>query len=258
MPTLSTKELILHYQTFGNNQNPVIIFSNSLGTNLSMWQTQIDFFKDQFFVICYDTRGHGKSSTPHGPYSIHQLGQDVINLLDYLNVKKASFCGISMGGLTGQWLAIHYPHRFNHIVICNTATKIGSEGPWQDRASLVRNQGLGPIAATAASRWFTERFILHNKETIEQLQSEMIKGSAEGYANCCDALAKADFTNDIAKISIPLLIIAGIQDPVTTVADGLLMQDQIIGSQLYEIDASHISNIERSAEFNQCLQQFFG
>ena len=256
MPTLTSNDLQLNYQTFGDSNKPAIIFSNSLGTNLSMWQAQIDFFKDEFFVICYDTRGHGLSSTPHGPYTIEQLGQDVIDLLDHLKIEKTSFCGISMGGLTGQWLAIHYPQRFNHVVVCNTAAKIGSAAPWQDRADLVRNQGLAPIAATAASRWFTESFILTNTTIIEQLQNDMKKGSAEGYANCCEALGQADLRADIAKITVPTLVIAGTQDPVTTVADGRFIQDAIHHAQLFEINASHISNIEQADTFNAQLKKF--
>ncbi len=133
-----------------------------------MWQAQIDFFQQDFFVICYDTRGHGASSAPQGPYSIDQLGQDVVNLLDHLNVEKAAFCGISMGGLTGQWLAIHRPERFNQVVVCNTAAKIGQEQAWNDRAALVREQGLQPIASTAASRWFTEPLYPKQRDSGQQ------------------------------------------------------------------------------------------
>jgi len=124
MPTFTSNDAQINYQTFGDAAKPALIFSNSLGTNFKMWQAQIDFFQQDFFVICYDTRGHGASSAPQGPYSIDQLGQDVVNLLDHLNVEKATFCGISMGGLTGQWLAIHRPERFNQVVVCNTAAKL--------------------------------------------------------------------------------------------------------------------------------------
>ena len=133
MPTFTSNDAQINYQTFGEANKPAIIFSNSLGTNFSMWQAQIDAFKNDFFVICYDTRGHGQSSAPQGPYTIDQLGQDVINLLDHLNVEKTTFCGISMGGLTGQWLTIHKPEYFNHVVVCNTAAKIGQEQAWNDR-----------------------------------------------------------------------------------------------------------------------------
>ncbi|GJC32213.1 3-oxoadipate enol-lactonase [Acinetobacter sp. KAM398] len=256
MPTFTSNDAQINYQTFGDAAKPALIFSNSLGTNFKMWQAQIDFFQQDFFVICYDTRGHGASSAPQGPYSIDQLGQDVVNLLDHLNVEKAAFCGISMGGLTGQWLAIHRPERFNQVVVCNTAAKIGQEQAWNDRAALVREQGLQPIASTAASRWFTEPFIQSNATVVNNLQNDLAAGSAEGYASCCEALAKADVREQLKDITVPVLVVAGQQDPITTVADAQFMVERIANSQLFEINASHISNVELSNEFNQAVKQF--
>lgn len=254
MPTFTSNDAEINYQTFGDANKPAIVFSNSLGTKYSMWQPQIDALQNDFFVICYDTRGHGASSAPQGPYTMEQLGQDVSNLLDHLNVKKASFCGISMGGLTGQWLAIHKPEYFNHVIVCNTAAKIGQEQAWNERAALVREQGLQPIAATAASRWFTERFIQSQAAVVESLSNDLAAGSAEGYASCCEALAKADLREELKNIQVPVLVIAGQQDPVTTVVDGQFMVDRIPNSQLFEINASHISNIECPNEFTQAIR----
>lgn len=256
MPTFTSNDAQINYQTFGDAAKPALIFSNSLGTNFKMWQAQIDFFQQDFFVICYDTRGHGASSAPQGPYSIDQLGQDVVNLLDHLNIEKAAFCGISMGGLTGQWLAIHRPERFNQVVVCNTAAKIGQEKAWNDRAALVREQGLQPIASTAASRWLTEPFIQSNATVVNNLQNDLAAGSAEGYASCCEALAKADVREQLKDITVPVLVVAGQQDPVTTVVDGQFMVERIANSQLFEINASHISNVELPNEFNQAVKQF--
>lgn len=253
---LQQKNLQINYQTFGDSKNPAIVFSNSLGTNYSMWQAQIEHFQKHYYVICYDTRGHGQSTAPQGPYHLEQLGQDVIALLDHLGVQLASFCGISMGGLTGQWLAVHYPQRFHRVIVCNTAAKIGIETAWLDRAKLVREQGLAQIAATAASRWFTESFIQSQAATVELLSQHLAAGSAEGYASCCEALAKADLREDIKTISVPVLIVAGQFDPVTTVDDAKQMLAAIPGSQLFEIAASHISNIECPAEFNTAVENF--
>ena len=256
MPTFTSNDAQINYQTFGDANKPALVFSNSLGTKYSMWQPQIEHFQQDYYVICYDTRGHGASSAPQGPYTLDQLGQDVVNLLDHLNIQKAAFCGISMGGLTGQWLAIHAPERFNHVVVGNTAAKIGQEQAWNDRAALVREQGLQPIASTAASRWFTEPFIQSNATVVNNLQNDLAAGSAEGYANCCAALAKADVREQLKDITVPVLIVAGQQDPVTTVADAQFMQNQIPNSQLVEIDASHISNVEQPTVFNQKLKNF--
>ncbi|KGT46430.1 3-oxoadipate enol-lactonase [Acinetobacter sp. HR7] len=256
MPTFTSNDAQINYQTFGDASKPALVFSNSLGTKYSMWQPQIEHFQQDYYVICYDTRGHGASSAPQGPYSLEQLGQDVVNLLDHLNIAKAAFCGISMGGLTGQWLAIHKPERFSEVIVCNTAAKIGQEQAWQDRAALVREQGLAPIAATAASRWFTDPFIQSNPAVVAELSNDLGAGSPEGYANCCEALAKADVREQLSSIQIPVLIIAGQQDPVTTVTDGQFMQQRIANSQLFEINASHISNIEQPEAFNQAVQTF--
>lgn len=256
MPTFTSNDAQINYQTFGDAAKPALVFSNSLGTNFKMWQPQIDFFQQDFFVICYDTRGHGASSAPQGPYSIDQLGQDVVNLLDHLNIEKAAFCGISMGGLTGQWLAINRPERFNQVVVCNTAAKIGQEQAWNDRAALVREQGLQPIASTAASRWFTEPFIQSNTAVVESLSNDLGAGSPEGYASCCEALAEADLREKLKTITVPTLVVAGLQDPVTTIADGEYMVEHIPNSQLFKIDASHISNIEQPRVFNYILNKF--
>ena len=256
MPTFTSNDAQINYQTFGDASKPALVFSNSLGTKYSMWQPQIKHFQQDYYVICYDTRGHGGSEAPQGPYSLEQLGQDVVNLLDHLNIAKAAFCGISMGGLTGQWLAIHKPERFSQVIVCNTAAKIGQEQAWQDRAALVREQGLAPIASTAASRWFTDPFIQSNPAVVAELSNDLGAGSPEGYANCCEALAKADVREQLSSIQIPVLIIAGQQDPVTTVADGQFMQQRIANSQLFEINASHISNIEQPEAFNQAVQTF--
>ncbi|WP_347473918.1 3-oxoadipate enol-lactonase [Acinetobacter thermotolerans] len=256
MPTFTSNDAQINYQTFGDASKPALVFSNSLGTKYSMWQPQIEHFQQDYYVICYDTRGHGASSAPQGPYSLEQLGQDIVNLLDHLNIAKAAFCGISMGGLTGQWLAIHKPERFSQVIVCNTAAKIGQEQAWQDRSALVREQGLAPIAATAASRWFTDPFIQSNPAVVAELSNDLGAGSPEGYANCCEALAKADVREQLSSIQIPVLIIAGQQDPVTTVADGQFMQQRIANSKLFEINASHISNIEQPEAFNQAVQTF--
>lgn len=257
MPLLKTPQVSLNYQTYGQSTQPTLIFSNSLGTNLHMWSPQLQALQAHYHIIAYDTRGHGGSSAPKGPYTLAQLGEDVIALLDHLEVDKAYFCGISMGGLTGQWLAIHYPERFYKVMVCNTAAKIGEEAPWRERAALVRQQGLTPIAETAAGRWFTESFIKASPEIVTELSDALASGSPEGYASCCEALAVADLRDEIANIDIPVVIVAGQKDPVTTVADGKAMAAKITDATLLEIDASHISNIEEPQVFTQYVRSQF-
>lgn len=256
MPIFQNNEVSLHYQTFGEKSKPALIFSNSLGTNHTMWQAQIDALKDDFFIICYDTRGHGQSSTPNHAYAIEELGGDVVVLLDFLEVEKANFCGISMGGLTGIWLAIHAPHKFHKIIVSNTASKIGNETAWQDRANSVRENGLQAIADTAPARWFTDEFIKSYPDVVKQLSDNLAKGDKDGYANCCEALAVADLRDELKNAQVPLLVIAGESDPVTTVADGEFITANAPNANLVTINASHIANVEKADEFTAIIREF--
>lgn len=245
------------YLTDGDPQKPAIIFSNSLGTDHSMWDGQLEVLRRDFYLIRYDTRGHGLTHSPKGPYTISQLANDVLSLLDYLSIDKAFFCGISMGGLIGQWLAINAPERIEALVIANTAPKIGTEQAWNDRAGLVRKEGLKTIAESAPSRWFTPEFYGARPRAVNELLINLKNMKPEGYASCCEALAAEDLRTVISKINIPTLIITGDKDPVTTVSDAQYMQSLISGSQILEVPASHISNIEAEIEFNQAIKQFF-
>lgn len=253
MPIFQNKDVSLNYQTFGEKSKPALIFSNSLGTNYTMWQAQIDALKDDFFIICYDTRGHGQSSAPSHAYTIDELGGDVVALLDFLGVEKANFCGISMGGLTGIWLAIHAPHKFHKIIVSNTSAKIGNKEAWQDRANSVRENGLQAIANTAPSRWFTDEFIAQHPNTVKKLSDDLAKGDKDGYANCCEALAVADLRDELKNAQVPMLVIAGEKDPVTTVTDGEFIVANTPNASLATINASHIANVEQSNRFCELI-----
>jgi 3-oxoadipate enol-lactonase len=246
----------IFYQVDGNSNNPPLIFSNSLGTDHSMWDVQIPSLLDHFYVIRYDTRGHGRSSSPKGPYSIELLANDVLNLLDFLGIAKASFCGISMGGVIGQWLGVNAPDRLNKLILANTAAKVGTSTAWNERATLVRKEGLSLIAESAPARWFTAGFYAASPSVVNSLVTKLKNESAEGYASCCEALANEDLTKAISKIKSKTLIIVGIHDPVTTILDGQFMQHLINESTITELPASHISNIEAENEFNAALIQF--
>lgn len=246
----------LYYQTAGDPANPALLLSNSLGTRWQMWQPQIDALTKYFYVISYDSRGHGESNKPAGPYSLTRLGQDALCVLGALGIKKAHFCGISMGGLTGLWLAVYAPERFLKIVVANTAAKIGTKEGWQSRAAAVREQGLAELATSAPQRWFTPGFIRKHAALVEQLTDTLAEQDKEGYAACCDALAEADLRADLSRIQLPLLVIAGSADPVTTVADAEAIVQACPSASLVSLKASHISNLEQPAAFNRALSQF--
>ena len=256
MPKFTSNDAEIHYQTFGDTNNPAIIFSNSLGTKYTMWQPQIDALQNDFFVICYDTRGHGASSAPKGPYTIDQLGLDVIHILDHLNISKASFCGISMGGITGLQLGLIAPQRFLSITIANSAAKIGQDHAWLSRADAVEANGLADIVSTTHTRWFSDKFdYIHDAIAQKTIQSLSVT-APKGYAASCRALAQADLREDIAQIQVPCLALCGGLDSVTTVADGEFMQAQIPNCEIAVIDASHLSNIEAPQQFNQVFADF--
>ena len=238
---------------------PVLVFSNSLGTTLEMWDAQAERFARDWRVLRYDTRGHGGSAVTPGPYGFDQLGGDVVALLDALGIARASFCGISMGGFTGLWLGMHAGDRLNHLVVANSAARIGTAEGWLSRAALVREKGTAAMADLAASspgRWFTDAFAAAQPAVVHQAQAWIAGIAPEGYAACCEALAHADLRPQIAGIRVPTLLIGGTADPVTTVADARAMQAAIPGAQLVEVPASHLSNLEAPAAFGDALHSF--
>ncbi|WP_211463936.1 3-oxoadipate enol-lactonase [Collimonas silvisoli] len=256
MPIANINQTDIFFLAEGNPDHPAVVFSNSLGTDLSMWQAQADALAKDFYVIRYDTRGHGRSAAPEGPYQLQQLGQDVIALLDFLHIEKTHFCGISMGGLIGQWLGIHAPERLKKLVVTNTAAKVGTANAWLNRAKAVRAEGLNAIADSAASRWFSPSFVKSHSAIISRLVAHLRSENGGGYANCCEALADADLRDEIHAIPNPTLIIAGQYDLVTTESDAILMHKKIKDSEMMTLPASHLSNIETEKLFTQALSDF--
>lgn len=246
----------LHYRCQGDPANPTVVLSNSLGTDMSMWDDLAYALAQRFHVLRYDTRGHGASSSPPGPYTLELLGQDVLALLDKVGVARAHFIGLSMGGAIGQWLGIHAPERLERLVLANTAARIGSADGWRARAAAVRAGGMEDIAAGSPARWFTPVFVETQAELVRSMQATLRATDPEGYAACCDALAAADLREAIGQIRVPTLIIAGTFDPVTTVEDARCMQRAIPGALLAGLPASHLSNLEAPEPFAEAVQAF--
>ena len=249
----------LRVRVEGPQDAPALVFSNSLGTTLEMWDAQAAKFSKDFRVVRYDTRGHGGSVVSPGAYSFDLLGADVIAILDALKIERAHFCGISMGGFTGLWLGVNAASRMSSIAVCNSAAKIGTPDGWNTRSAMVREKGVAAmkdLADSSPSRWFTEAFIKAEPQVVARAQSWIAAVDPQGYAGCCDALAGADLRDKIAGITTPTLIVAGSADPVTTVADGQFMQQHIPGAKLVEVPASHLSNLEAPQAFDDALAQF--
>lgn len=256
MPTVQIDDTRLYYHTDGDPAAPCVVLSNSLGTDLSMWDAQAAALARDFFVLRYDTRGHGQSGRGSAPVTIDRLGHDVVALLDLLNISRAHFSGISMGGLTGQWLGIHAPQRINKLVLANTAARIGNADGWNARAALVRREGMDGVADGAAGRWFTTAFIERQPASVAGMIERLRAQDPEGYAACCDALAQADLRGAIAGIPCPTLVVAGLHDPVTTVADANALKGQVSGATMAVLEASHLSNVEANEAFTDILGRF--
>ncbi|AGI24151.1 3-oxoadipate enol-lactonase [Pseudomonas sp. ATCC 13867] len=259
MPAVHLADGDLNYQLEGPVGAPVLVLSNSLGTDLHMWDAQIPTFAEHFRVLRYDTRGHGASLVTPGPYSIEQNGRDVLALLDALDVPRAHFCGLSMGGLIGQWLAIHAPERLSRLVLCNTAAKIGTPDIWNLRIETVLSGGaeaMCNLRDASISRWFTADFAEAEPGKVEPIVGMLAQTSPEGYAANCAAVRDADFRGEIGAISAPTLVVCGAADPVTTPSDGRFLQAHIPGAELVELRAAHLSNVQAGDAFSQRVLDF--
>ncbi|MCK9490068.1 MAG: 3-oxoadipate enol-lactonase [Xanthomonadales bacterium] len=248
----------LHYRIDGDRDSdrPWLTLCNSLGTDLSMWDAQADALSADFRVLRYDRRGHGQSSAPPAPYTLADLGGDVLALLDHLGIQRTHFCGLSIGGLVGQWLGIHSGERLGKLVVCATDARIGSAESWQARSAQVRAEGLAPLAQVTAQRWFTPAFIGARPEIVEDILARFVATSVEGYCGCCEVLAGADLRADLARIANPLLAISGDDDPVCTPADLEAIAQGVADGRHLSLPGRHIVNIESADAFSAALVAF--
>jgi 3-oxoadipate enol-lactonase len=255
MPFVVVGELRTHYALTGD-QEPVLVFSNSLGTDFSMWDPQMGELEQRFRILRYDTRGHGQSSVTPADYSIEQLGRDVLGLLDALRLDRVHFCGLSMGGMIGMSLGIHAPDRLHRLVLSNTAARIGTKEMWNARIATVRKDGMKPVAAAVIERWFTPGFRASFPEKVAQAQQMLENSPPDGYAACCAAIRDMDQREAVAQIKAPTLVIYGGSDPVTPAADAHFLKDRIPGAVEVELPAAHLSNVEQADAFTEAVSYF--
>ncbi|MFW6076416.1 MAG: 3-oxoadipate enol-lactonase [Hyphomicrobiales bacterium] len=248
----------LFYRLEGPDGAPPIILSNSLGTDHMMWQAQAQALGHAFRVVRYDQRGHGASDAPDGPYTIERLGLDVLALADHLGLERFSFCGISMGGLTGQWLAIHDGARLDRLVLAATAAQIPPRETWEQRIATVTDKGLAGIADGAVERFFSEDFRRIAPVTVDGIRRTLLATSPEGYIACCQAVRDADFRKQVADIAVPTLVISGASDPATPPEAGAFIADAVPGARQVILEGAHIINVEQPEAFNRELLDFLG
>lgn len=256
MPFIETGTGKLSYQLDGPDDAPVLILSNSLGTTMAMWLPQLPALTEHFRVLRYDTRGHGLSDVTPGPYTIAQLGRDVLSLMDALKISRAHFCGLSMGGMTGIWLGVHASTRIDRLALCNTSAAIGVPEVWNTRIAKVRQDGIESIVDSVLERWFTADFLLHAPAQVDRVRQMLSSTPAEGYIANCAAVRDMNQRADLAKIVAPTLVIGGKYDNATPPEHGELIAKSIAGAKYTELNAAHMSNWEVAQAFTQQLLDF--
>jgi 3-oxoadipate enol-lactonase len=225
---------------------PVLLLSNSLGTSREMWDGAMPLLTDRMRVLRYDHRGHGGSPAPPGPYSIADLGRDAIELLDSEGVERASFCGVSIGGMIGMWLAINAPERIDRLALCCTSAHMPPPETWHERAATVRADGMAAVVDATLERWLTPAA---PAETVERTRQMVLATSPEGYASCCEAIADHDLRDQLGSIRAPTLVIAAEDDPSTPPDHGGLIAESVPGADLTVLpDARHLIAAERPHE----------
>lgn len=248
---MSTVEL--HYRDEGPRAAPALLLSGSLGSALESWDALMPELTRSFRVIRFDHRGHGGSPVVPGPYSMAALGGDVIALLDRLQLPRAHFCGISLGGMVGMWLAAHAPTRIDRLVLLCTSARLAPRDAWLERAALVRKQGSGAVAAAVVARWLTPAFAAQHPALVQQLQARVTATDAEGYAACCEAIGGWDGLDLLHQIRTPTLVVAGARDPAIAPLHAQVIAAGIAGARLAMLEAAHLPTLELPREVGRLL-----
>jgi 3-oxoadipate enol-lactonase/4-carboxymuconolactone decarboxylase len=230
----------------GPESAPVLLLIGSIGSNLDIWEPILPELRSRLRVIRYDARGHGRSAVPPGPYSIELLAQDALALLDRYDVRRASLCGTSIGGMVAMWLAAHRPERVDKLALLCTSAYLAPASTWHERAALVRAQGTAAVAKAGVGRWFTPAFAARHPEIIAQCERMVAATPAEGYAACCDAIAAWDGRADLPKITASTWVLAGADDPSTPPSHAYLLGAHIPGARVEVLpSAAHLALTEQ-------------
>ncbi|MEP7056556.1 MAG: 3-oxoadipate enol-lactonase [Caldimonas sp.] len=256
MSIVQSQGAALAVRVDGPQAGPALLLSNSLSSDMSMWDDQIPRLSQQYRVVRYDQRGHGQSSATPETYTIEQLGRDAMAVLDDLGIARAHFCGLSMGGMVGLWLLTHARERIERAVLANTSAHMGPPELWNGRIALARVGGMEATVEPTVKRWFPAAFHAQAPATIERMRNMIRRTSLEGYIGCCEAIRDMDQRESMRAIRAPVRVIVGAQDPATTPEAGRAIRDAIPGATLAELDAAHISNVEQPAAFTRAVEEF--
>jgi 3-oxoadipate enol-lactonase len=246
----------IHVEVQGDEDAPVLMLSNSLGTTHRMWDDQVKPFTEAFRLVRYDRRGHGQSGCPQGPYTMDRLGRDALAILDALGIEKTNWCGLSMGGMVGMWLGAHAPERIDKLILSNTSAYFADKALWNDRIRTVREKGLEGIVGANMERWFTKDFRERAPRAIARMSEMFVATPLEGYIGCCEAVRDMDHRDIIRDIKARTLVIAGRYDPATTVEAAEFIRSRIPGAALTLLEAAHIANVEQPHDYADTVLGF--
>jgi 3-oxoadipate enol-lactonase len=257
MPFLSVNGTKLFYRLEGKENLPALVLSHSLGCDHEMWAPQMPDLLEHFQVLRYDTRGHGGSAVPSGDYTLDDLGNDALALADSLNVRTFAWCGLSMGGAIGQWIALKAPSRLTSLVLASTAPRFGSPELWDARIKAVREGGMQAIVDATMQRFFSPAMLAQGDAYAQSTRRVFLATDAQGYLGCCAALRDVDLTQQLSNISVPTLVIGGDSDPSTPWADcGAILARDIPGARAVILNTAHLSNLGQPQSFIAALLDF--
>jgi 3-oxoadipate enol-lactonase len=251
--------MTLDHRLHGHQGAPVVVLSSSLGTTQELWERQVPVLADRFRVLTYDHPGHGASQFPEQPSTVERFANGLLGLLDELELERVSLCGVSLGGMVGMALALDAPERVERLVLACTSAYLGPPDGWTERARIVRAQGMEAIADTVVGRWFTPELEREEPETVARFRAMLASTRPEGYARCCEAVGAWDARARISEIAVPVLVVAGADDPATPVEHAELVVSGIPGARLQMLErAAHLANVERAEEFTTAVLEHLG
>jgi 3-oxoadipate enol-lactonase/4-carboxymuconolactone decarboxylase len=257
MAFVATQEGSLYYRLEGAEDQPVIVLSHSLGLDHAMWNAQAADLAPHFRVLRYDSRGHGASMAPSGDYTIEQLGRDLLALVDAVGIRHFAFCGLSLGGMVGQWLGVHAPERLTHLVLANTTARVDDPSAMETRRTAVLDGGMPAVVETVMSRFFTPTSLERNLPVVSAARRTVLATSPVGYAGCCAAIRDMDQRDALAQITVPTLVIAGDHDvSMPWESHSALLASSIQAATVARLRAAHLSNLEQPRSFSAALFRF--